>query len=254
MTNGTRHFGTVEGSGEEIIILGYNPKHNDILAAFPAAMTAEEAQNLRMVAQSAVAQGKDYLMDSISGNVLDGAHHPSAGVSWQTFLIRAAAGGRSSVARKLTMKEVAFADQSQKAFFGGYGASIEPDVDARRKNRKMAQEAMLAGQPLPEPVVAAPASTPAPAAPAEPAADPNAALVAALGAIVQGQNALMEKLDSLSAPAAKKPTTTRRKPAAKKKAAPTKKAAAPAPEPVVEVAEPVVDNTEGFATTDAVSE
>lgn len=252
MSQGNRHFATIEGSGEEVIIIGYRAKTNDVLVAIPAALTQEESQNLRMVVQSAAAQGKDYLMDQVGGSVLGGAHHPSAGVDWQTFLLRAAASGRSSVARRMTIKELNFLDPSQKAFFGGYGPSIEPEVDARRKSRIQAQDAALNGQALPEPAQVAPAPVAAPVEPAAPAVDPvQAAMLEALSSIAAGQAALTEKLDSLGA--AKKPAS-RRKPAAKKKAAPKKAAApAPAPEPEVEVT-PVVADTAGFATEDAIVE
>lgn len=248
MAHGNRHFATIEASGEEVIIIGYRSKTNDVLVALPAALTQQESQNLRMVVGSEAAQQKDYLMDQVGGSILAQAHHPTAGTDWQTFLLRSAASGRSSIARRMTMKELNFLDQTQKAFFGGYGPSIEPEVDARRKNRISAQDAMMNGQPVPEPAYIAPA----PVATAAPAVDPmQAAMLEALSAIAAGQAALTEKLDALGAPEKKKPAP-RKKPAAKK-AAP-KKATTPAPEAVVEVAPEVVAETVGLSSEGALVE
>lgn len=227
--SGNRHFAIFEGNGEEVIILGYRQKTNDVLICFPSALSQQEGQALRLVVQSETAQKKDYLMDQVSGSVLGAAHHPSAGVDWQTYLIRQAATGRSQAVRKVTMKELNFQDASQKAFFGGYGPSIEPEVDAARKQRINAQDAMMNGQPLPEPPMPAPAPA-VEAAPAAPAEDTNSALVAALAGIAQTNAAILEKLDKMDKPA-RKPASRRKTPAKRKTAA---KKEEPAPAPVVE--------------------
>lgn len=234
MTYGNRHFGIYEGNKEEVIILGYRKKTNDVLIAFPSALQQQDAQDLRRIVSGEAAQKKDYLMDTVGGSVLASAHHSSAGIDWQTYLLKQAESGRGNgVVRKTTMKEIEFFDQSQKAFFAGYGNSIEPEIEALRQNRLQAQEASLTGrQVLPEPTVeeinaakarqeaAANLAATALAAPAAPVVDPNAALVAALSAIAAGQQAILEKLSEGDA----KPTP-RKKPArkpVKKRAAKTK--------------------------------
>jgi len=216
---GDRHFAKYEPNGEEVIILGYRQKTNDVLIAFPSAMSQQEAQDFRRIVQGSDAQSKDFLMDVVGGSVLQAAHHPS-GVDWQTHLVRQGATGRSAAVRRVTMKDLDFYDQTQKAYFGGYGESIEPEVDALRKQRIQAQDAALHGRPLPEPTDI---RTPVPAAPAPVAAPVDTALVDALGAIAASQKAILEQLATMSKPAPRKTTTrkktTRKKPVASKKPA-----------------------------------
>ena len=224
MTDNNRHFAKFIPNGEEVVIIGYRKKTNDVLVVFPSAMTQQESQELRRIVQSAEAQGKDYLMDVVSGSILQGAHHPS-GTDWQTYLIKQAATGRSQTVRKITMKDLEFYDKDQHAFFAGYGTSIEPEVDALRNNRIAHQDAALNGRPMPEPQtsITAPVPAAAPAAPTE-----SAELVSALSAIAQGQAAILEALGNMNKPA-KKPTkrrvATKRKTAVKK----TKTATDPKP-------------------------
>lgn len=243
MSDNTRHFGRFTPNGEEVIIIGYNAKMNDLMVAFPSAMPVQDANDLRGIALSADAQGKDYLLDpDPNKSVLSKAHHKGTNTDWQSFLIRTMVAKRGGTVRSVAVKDVEFANRDQKAFFQGYGESIDPDAEAERQHRRNYAEAMRNGTPLPE--------TPSKlgtggqveqpmAAPAAPAVDPNAALVEALGAIAAGQAAILEKLDNVAKPARKAPA--KRKAPARKKAAP-KKAAEPAVEvetaPVVET--PVV--------------
>lgn len=212
MELGNRHFGKFIPNGEEIIIFGYRQKTNDMLVAFPSALNQQESQDLRRVVQTQESQGKDFLMDVVGGSVLQTAHHPSANVDWQTFLVRQAASGRSQAVRRVTMKDVEFYDASQKAYLSGYGPSIEPEVDALRKSRIQHQDAAMQGRPMPEPTPAelAPvAVAPAPVAPV------NAELVSALAAIAQGQVAILEALQKQNKPAVKR-TPVKRKAVGKK--------------------------------------
>ena len=238
-----RHFGKytgggVSGGGEDIVILGHRATENDLLVCFLAAMTIEYAQQLRSIAMSDEAQRRDYLMP-----VLAGAHHRT-GDNWQSFMIRAASRGGRTV-RKITMKDVEFYDATQKAFFSGYGASIEPEEDARRKARNAAQTAILTGVPVAPPTeeqiqaaMAAQAPLQAvPAAPAAPAApDPAMAMIAeALASLAAGQAALSAAVNNMQAPA---PAAPRKKPGPKpgtKKAKAPRRMADPAPAPVVDV-------------------
>jgi len=216
MPDHNRHFGKYVPNGEEVVIIGYRKKTNDVLVVFPSAMSQQESQDLRRIVQTNEAQQKDFLMDVVGGSILQGAHHPS-GTDWQTYLIKQAATGRSQAVRKITMKDLTFYDQSQHAFFSGYGPSIEPEVDALRKTRIDHQDAALNGRPMPAPV--APITAPVPeAAPAAPEA--NADLTSALTAIAQGQAAILEVLGKMNKPAkAKTPTKkpVRRRVAAKRK-------------------------------------
>jgi hypothetical protein len=217
MSEGNRHFAKFIPTGEEVVVIGYRQKTNDVLVTFPSAMAQQESQDLRRIVMSKEAQSKDFLMDVVGGSVLQSAHHPS-GTDWQTYLIRQAAMGRSQSVRKLTVKDLEFYDDSQKAYFGGYGESIEPEVDAVRKTRIQAQDAAMSGRPLPEPIVA----TAAPVAPVEPAAASE--MVSALTAIAQGQAAILEALANMNKPAKKAPrrkAPTKRKVATKKVTAPT---------------------------------
>lgn len=182
----SRHFATLVASGEEVIILGYRSKSNEVLVAFPSAMPASESQVLRQIALSDAAQRKDYLVDIDGNSVLEAAHHPASGMDWQTHLIRQGVTGRSSQVRKLTMKELNFYDASQKALFGGYGESVEPKkVEA----------------PVVAPAVAPIQVAPAPA--------PDTAMVDALTALAATQQAILEKLTAMDAPKPKKAAAKR---------------------------------------------
>lgn len=231
MSYGNRHFGKNLATGEEIIIIGYRKTANEILAAFTAGLQQQEAQDLRRIVGSESAQKKDYLMDSIGGSILADAHHPS-GTDWQRYLIGLAASGRGSGAvRRLSVKDVEFFDPSQKAFYMGYGPSIEPEIDALRRGRIDAQEAQAAGRAvLPEPTTAeikaaqdrqaaanatvvVPQDEPAVAASVP---DTNMAILQALQDITGRLSALESAPAAAPAPApAKKPA---KKPAAKKRA------------------------------------
>jgi len=208
-----RHFGKLTQTNEEVVILGYQAKFNELLIAVLAAMPYEEATALRKIVSSATAQGKDYLMDVVSGSVLQGAHHPT-GEDWQTYLIKQAVSGRNGMVRKLPMSEVEFADHTQKAFFAGYGPSIEPEIDKKRAIRKQTVDSTMNGVPLPldaEP----PAPTPAPAVNEA----VNGQLVDTLKTLAETQAEILKQLQGLNKPARK---TTRRKPAAKRKSAKAK--------------------------------
>ena len=203
MSNETksRHFATISPSGEEVILLGHRATSNEVLVAFPSAMPASESQSLKQIALSDAAQGQDYLLGTSGKSILETTHHPS-GVDWQTHLIRQGVTGRSSQVRKLTMKEINFYDPSQKALFSGYGESIEP--------KTIAPDTMT-----PDPVT--PAAIPAPAS-----VPADTAMVDALTALAATQQAILEKLTAMDAPA-KKPAPKRapRKRGTKKKSAAT---------------------------------
>jgi hypothetical protein len=237
MSQGNRHFASVVGTNEEVAILGYRSKTGSVLVCYLSALPQSEAQALRNILQGPEAQGKDFLMDSVSGSVLEKAHHPSAGRSWQEHLIRLAA-SRNQTVRQLTLKDLNFYDATQKAYFSGYGPSIEPDIDRLRKARIIAQDAQIAGRSIPEPsqeqinqalaslppATASSAAVPTPAA--APAPSQTDAIVGALAMLAQSQQAMMEMLSRMngSVPA---PTST-----------PTPVAAAPTPVAAPKAAKP----------------
>lgn len=202
--SGTRHFAKHIATGEEVVILGYRASMGEVLVAFLSAFSQNDAQQLRRLAASQEAQKKDFLLGTEPGSILMSAHH-STGKDWQTYVIREAT-GRSTRVRTVTLKDLEFYDPTQKAYFAGYGESIDPDADAIRKRRIEYQEAALGGKPLP-PVPSEYeqiASTPAPA---PTSSDPD--MVAAITALAQGQAALLEAIQNLNKP--EKKTTTRRK-------------------------------------------
>lgn len=230
---GQRHFGSLNTRGNRaVIILGHRKFTNDLMVCDPEALSIEDATTLRGLASSSEAQNLDYLI-----SLLGKKYHPS-GDTWAHFLIKAISTGR--ITRIVPMKDVTFSDQAQKAFYGGFGPSAEPDEDARRTARVEAQEAILSGSELPEPseeqinailakreqaIVAAKADqevvTPARA---EPSSDPALAAIAqALGALAEGQAAMAEAIGDLKKntprkPGRKpgrKPSTTRAKTKAK---------------------------------------
>lgn len=208
--NGNRHFGKIEGSNEEVVILGYRGKTGEVLVCYLSALPQSESQVLRSLVMTNEAQGKDFLMDATGGpSVLERAHHPSGKSNWQEYLIRLLV-GRNRTVRTVTLKDVHFHDQSQKNYFSGFGASVEPEVDRLRRARVIAQDAVLSGRTVPEPsqemIQAAmatlppvPVSAEAPAvapAPAAPAVDP--ALAAMVTQLAQSQQAMLEMINNLS--------------------------------------------------------
>jgi len=231
---GNRHFATLENGGEEVIVLGHRVKTNEVLVCFPSALPQTEAQELRRIVLSETAQRKDYLMDQVGGSVLGMAHH-SSGKTWEAHVLTMAMARRGNAVRKMTMKELIFSDPTQKAFFAGYGPSIEPEVDAIRKNRIAAQDAMLNGRAIPLPVQAIPTAAVdlPPAAPAVPDAA-NAALISALASIAQTNAAILARLDTLEK-------------GAKAEKAPGKK---PGPKPKPKVVPAPVATTDEVAATE----
>lgn len=144
-----RHFAVFTPTKEEVVVLGYNRDRNDAMVVFLPGIPAAESQSLRGVVQSATAQGKDYLMCPYSGSVLKTAHHPS-GQDWETYAITQVAtrGGGTRPFRLVPISQLDFLDKTQEAFFKGYGASIEPEVDAKRKRSAAVREAAATGMPI----------------------------------------------------------------------------------------------------------
>lgn len=221
MSNGSRHFAKLKQTKDEAIILGYRMKTNEVLICIPAALPGEDATKLRELAMSAEGQGADYLMEYVLAN----AHHVS-GTDWQTYVIKQSNHRRGAV-RSVGLNDLDFLDPTQKAFYAGYGPSIEPEREARRKARREIQEANMAGKTLPEPSEAeiaariaqyqrAEAAVAVPERPVKP--DQTEMMMQMMATLAQGQAALAEAIQGLKvAPAAPEKQKAQRKPRAKAK-------------------------------------
>ncbi len=235
-----RHFGTIRG-GEEVVIIGYNKGTNACLLARLNSLPQDESAQLRQIAMSSTAQNLDYLVTLLRNEV-----HKS-NQDWFTHLATRMHRNDGSVV-SLPLKEIESMQEQQKAFFKGYGSAVEPEGGASQRvgtdqefrvpvaegdeivvaeavtpqaqapaNLEQARAAGLAPTPASDPEMARVAAQTAPA----PAAQDHAVLNA-LTALAESQAKMAESLDKL---AGKVRSPTRRKTTTRK----TRKPAAPAP-------------------------
>jgi len=118
MSQSMRHFGTIRG-GEEIVILGYNKGTNACLVARTNTLPQDEAASLRQIASSTTAQNLDYLVTILRNEV-----HKS-NQDWFTHLATRMHRNDGSVL-SLPLKEIETMNEQQKGFFKGYGQAVEP--------------------------------------------------------------------------------------------------------------------------------
>ena len=113
-----RHFGTIRG-GEEVVIIGYNKSTNACLIARPGHLPQDEGSELRRIAMSTSAQNTDYLVATLRVEL-----HKS-NQDWFTHLASRLHRIDGSV-MKISLKEIEDMNAEQQAFFKGYGAPVEP--------------------------------------------------------------------------------------------------------------------------------
>lgn len=111
-----RHYGKFRN--EEVIVLGYKPSMNACMICRVTMLPVDEQTGLRQIASSVYAQGRDYLIP-----ILQGERHRS-NVDWFTYLASKMYRNDGSVI-SIPLKEVTDLEDKQKAFFKGYGESIE---------------------------------------------------------------------------------------------------------------------------------
>lgn len=216
-----RHYAKIKG--EEIIILGYNKGRNDVMVCLVAGLPVDEQMHLRQIASSSEAQKLDYLIP-----MLQSIRHPKTSIDWFTFLATKLWRKERSMGC-VPIKELEDMHPDQKAFYKGYGESIEPkpqetEVVAQEPapvmyemddiingnvsiNPVTTTSAGVSGQTPPAPVAAPPAQN-----------DAMAALLAAVTQLTEQQAETNKVLKSLK-PARKTPAkrkTTPRKTAASK--------------------------------------
>ncbi len=203
-----RHYG--KWQREEVIVLGYNDKMNDVIIARVTGLPVDDQVHLRQIASSENAQKQNYLFP-----VLLSERHAS-GKDWCTYLLNRLASNDKSVMR-VPFKDISDMNPEQKAFFGGWGAPVQPEeappvLGSPEANQAAAQAAQEALVDLPGTV-----STP----PAAPPASEIAGIADALKTLAESQASMAASLEKLTAkvktprkaPARKK--ATRRKPAPK---------------------------------------
>ncbi len=204
-----RHYG--KWQREEVIVLGYNNKMNDVIIARVTGLPVDDQVHLRQIASSQNAQQQNYLFP-----VLLSERHAS-GKDWCTYLLNRLASNDKSVMR-VPFKDISEMHPEQKAFFGGWGAPVQPEETAPalgspEANEAAVQAAQEALVDLPEGMVSAP--------PVAPAASEIAGIADALKTLADSQASMAASLEKLTAkvktprkaPARKK--ATRRKPAPK---------------------------------------
>lgn len=111
-----RHYGKFRN--EEIVVLGYKPSMNACMICRVTMLPVDEQTALRQIASSVFAQGRDYLVP-----ILQGERHRS-NVDWFTYLASKMYRNDGSVI-SIPLKEVTDLEEKQKAFFKGYGESVE---------------------------------------------------------------------------------------------------------------------------------
>ncbi len=210
-----RHFGKFQN--EEVVVLGYHGSNNSAMIVRPSALPGEEQIELRKIAASTSSQKRDILIP-----VLQGITHRS-GSDWFTYLANRLR-GHNPATLLVPMKELTDMNESQQAFFKGYGTSIE-GVDAEVQELPTAPVDVV-----PAPVQATPT--------AGLQSGPDSVMLALLERIVSGQEETNAQLATLAKKI--KPARATRKPRAKTAARKTSAKAAPAetPSPVMTV-EPV---------------
>lgn len=207
-----RHYG--KWQREEIIVLGYNSKMNDVIIARVTGLPVDDQVHLRQIASSQNAQQQNYLFP-----VLLSERHAS-GKDWCTYLLNRLASNDKSVMR-IPFKDITDMNPEQKAFFGGWGAPVQPEVPtpvlgSPEANTAAAEAAAKAMVDLPEGMIPV-------AAPVAP--DALAGVADALKTLAESQASMAASLEKLTA----KVKTPRKAPARKKAATRRKPAAAPAP-------------------------
>lgn len=112
-----RHFGQVRG--QEVVIAGYNKSQNNCLVVFLNNLPQDEAAELRRIALSTTAQNLDYLVPTLR------VERHKSNADWFSHIaerLRRSDGA----ALVISIKEIEKMNDAQKAFFKGYGTSIEP--------------------------------------------------------------------------------------------------------------------------------
>lgn len=237
MSTPLRHFGTIRG-GEEIVILGYNKGTNACLIARLHSLPQDESAQLRQIASSSTAQNLDFLVTLLRNEV-----HKSQ-TDWFTHLATRLHRNDGSVL-SLPIKEIETMNEQQKAFFKGYGAPVEPDggpsqrvgSDQEFRTPIAEGEEIVVAEPA-SPQAQAPANleqaqaagiAPTPATDAEMAraaaqaggADPTAAMLQALTSLAESQ---AKQADAMAKMADKMKPAPRRTVRKKKVAAKTAEA------------------------------
>lgn len=236
MTIAHRHFGTIRG-GEEIVIMGYNKSTNSCLIVRVTHLPQDEGAELRRIAMSTTAQNLDYLIPTLRVEL-----HKS-GQDWFTHLASRLYRNDGSVAN-LPLKEIEALNDQQKAFFKGFGSAVEPAGGPSSRvggNQEFStpistkDEEIVVATPVSEAQVpanleqarAAGVISPTPqndpemaraAAQANGSGGDNAALVAALTSLAESsakQAIAMETMAGKMKPAPRKKATTRKAPVRK---------------------------------------
>lgn len=223
---------------EEVIILGYRKTMNSVMVCRVAMLPADEQANLRQIASSSYAQSKcDYLIP-----ILTNERHKS-GSDWFTYLASRLQRNDGSVV-VLPLKEMEEMDNDQKAFFKGWGTSVDEARKLVEENEakgagvgpSTAGEKIEGYTPVKElddtyiphnqstPPVAEVELPDISTGEAKPYVDREAMMLKLMEQMAEGQKQIADGLASLEKKVGARKTTTRK---AVRKAKPARKAAAP---------------------------
>lgn len=214
-----RHYG--KWQREEVIILGYNSRMNDVIIARVTGLPVDDQVHLRQIASSQNAQEQNYMFP-----VLLSERHAS-GKDWCTYLLNRMASNDKSVMR-VPFKDVSEMNPQQKAFFGGWGAPVKQETEAPVLGSPEANDAAV--QAAQEALVDLPEGmTKGPVAP-QPSPDAIATMAEAMASLAQSQALMASNMEKLVSKVKTPRKTTARKKTVRRKPAATKA-------PVVEAAQ-----------------
>ena len=214
-----RHYAKFRN--EEVIILGYKASMNSVMITRVTMLPGDDQSILRQIASSVYAQDNcDYLV-----TVLQSERHKS-GSDWFTYLATRLQRNDGSVS-VIPRKQLADMNESQRAFFKGWGNTITEAGDKASQEEHLGLGSAVMGEdrkPLLDPdATVGPSGVPFPST----QENQNKQMMDLIAQMAAGQKALVDSVAALTEQVNAVKVAPKRKTAVRKKA-PTKKAASAA--------------------------
>jgi len=212
-----RHYAKFRN--EEVIILGYKASMNSVMISRVSMLPGDDQSTLRQIASSIYAQDKcDYLL-----TVLQSERHKS-GSDWFTYLATRLQRNDGSVS-VVPLKELADMNADQRAFFKGWGKTIDEAGAHASSEEHIGMGSGVMGEdhkPVLDPeATVGPTGVPFPETPAS----QNNQMMELMAQMAAGQQAMAASIAALAEQVNSKPAPAARKKAVRRKAAPKKDAA-----------------------------
>ncbi len=212
-----RHYAKFRN--EEVIILGYKASMNSVMISRVSMLPGDDQSTLRQIASSVFAQDKcDYLL-----TVLQSERHKS-GSDWFTYLATRLQRNDGSVS-VVPLKELADMNADQRAFFKGWGKTIDEAGAHASSEEHIGMGSGVMGEdhkPTIDPeATVGPSGVPFPETPAS----QNNQMMELMAQMAAGQQAMAASIAALAEQVNSKPAPVARKKAVRRKAAPKKDAA-----------------------------